>query len=77
MEGNSSFPAVDTKKMILPKRIKTERLLSVPQSSPSLYRWHRELGKFKSKCTRVRFGRTEEGKLRLGWTKYKMIGWCF
>lgn len=66
------FPAVD-RIMILPKRIKTEEGYQYVQSSPIYIDEDRELVLKSLNAARVRFGRTEEGKLRLGWTKYKMV----
>ena len=66
------FPSVD-KIMILPKRIKEGDTYQSVQSYPIYIDEDRELILKSLNAARVRFGRTEEGKLRLGWTKYKMV----
>ena len=59
--------------MILPKRIKEGDTYQSVQSYPIYIDEDRELILKSLNAARVRFGRTEEGKLRLGWTKYKMV----
>lgn len=65
-------PAID-RIWVIPKRVKEGDTYKSVQSPPIGIEEDRELILKSLNAARVRFGRTDEGKLRLGWTKYKMV----
>lgn len=71
--GEIQFVPVIDKIWVIPKRIKEGDTYKSVQSPPIGIEEDRELILKSLNAARVRFGRTEEGKLRLAWTKYKMV----